>query len=102
MNFTLDVTTTAVTDDSLARGLRAVWARNKIAALMDEATYEPNANLASDVKTIALEHSLMSAFTAFIAVDSSRITEGSTGTTVAVPVNVPEGVKYETTVPGGG
>jgi hypothetical protein len=41
-------------------------------------------------------------FTAFIAVDSSRVTEGSTGTTVAVPVSVPEGVKYETTVPGGG
>jgi len=102
LDFALDVTTTTVTDDSLARGLRAVWARNKIAALMDEATYEPNANLAGDVKTIALEHSLMSAFTAFIAVDSSRVTEGSTGTTVAVPVNVPDGVKYETTVPGGG
>ncbi|VAX41849.1 hypothetical protein MNBD_PLANCTO03-1979 [hydrothermal vent metagenome] len=100
--FDLAVPTTRIEDDALARGLRAVWARNKIAALMDEATYEPNPTLAGDVKTIALEHNLMSAFTAFIAVDSSRITEGSTGTTVAVPVRMPEGVKYETTVPGGG
>lgn len=100
--FSLDVTNTRIEDDALARGLRAVWARNKIAALMDEATYEPNAHLAADVKEIALDNSLMSAFTAFIAVDSSRVTEGSTGTTVAVPVSVPEGVKYETTVPGGG
>ncbi|MBK7405440.1 MAG: VWA domain-containing protein [Phycisphaerales bacterium] len=101
-DFSLDVTNTRIEDDALARGLRAVWARNKIAALMDEATYEPNAHLAADVKEIALDNSLMSAFTAFIAVDSSRVTEGSTGTTVAVPVSVPEGVKYETTVPGGG
>ena len=41
---------------------------------------------------------LMSAYTAFVAVDSSRRTEGRTGTTVPVAVPVPEGVKYETTV----
>jgi Ca-activated chloride channel family protein len=102
LSFDLDVPTMRIEDDALARGLRAVWARNKIAALMDEATYEPNATLAGDVKAIALENSLMSAFTAFIAVDSSRVTEGTTGTTVAMPVRVPVGVKYETTVPGGG
>lgn len=102
VDFSLDVPVTVVEDDALARGLRAVWARNKIAALMDEATFEPNPTLAADVRSIALEHSLMSAFTAFIAVDSSRVTEGSMGTTVAAPVLVPEGVKYETTVPGGG
>lgn len=70
--FDMEVPVTRVEDDALARGLRAVWARNKIAALMDEATYEPNPTLAGDVKTIALEHSLMSAFTAFIAVDLAR------------------------------
>jgi len=31
-------------------------------------------------------------------VDSSRITEGDHGITVAVPVPVPDGVRYETTV----
>lgn len=40
----------------------------------------------------------MSAYTAFVAVDSTRRTEGDHGTEVAVPVPVPEGVRYETTV----
>jgi len=40
----------------------------------------------------------MSSYTAFIAVDSSRKTEGDHGITVAVPVPVPDGVRYETTV----
>ena len=38
-------------------------------------------------------------FTAFVAVDSTRRTEGAEGTTVPVAVPVPEGVKYQTTVP---
>ena len=40
----------------------------------------------------------MSQYTAFVAVDSSRRTEGDHGVTVNVPVPVPDGVKYETTV----
>ncbi|MHC4088613.1 MAG: hypothetical protein ACYSU5_25915 [Planctomycetota bacterium] len=47
---------------------------------------------------VALEYSLMSAYTAFVAVDSSRITEGDHGVTVDVPVPVPDGVRYDTTV----
>jgi hypothetical protein len=34
-----------------------------------------------------------------VAVDSSRVTRGSEGTTVPVAVPVPDGVKYKTTVP---
>jgi len=40
----------------------------------------------------------MSPFTAFVAVDSMTKTEGKFGTTVAVPVPAPEGVRYDTTV----
>ena len=40
----------------------------------------------------------MSAYTAFIAVDSMTRTAVSFGTTVAQPVPVPQGVRYETTV----
>jgi Ca-activated chloride channel family protein len=40
----------------------------------------------------------MSAYTAFVAVDSKTKTAGVYGTTVPVPVPVPQGVKYETTV----
>ena len=55
-------------------------------------------DIEQEVKTTAMEYGLMSAFTAFIAVDSSAQTAGTHGTTVAVPVPMPEGVKYETTV----
>jgi len=51
-----------------------------------------------EIKQVALEYGLMSAYTAFVAVDSSRRTEGDHGVTVVVPVPVPDGVRYETTV----
>ena len=40
----------------------------------------------------------MSNYTAFVAVDSLTKTSGDHGTTVMVPVPVPEGVRYDTTV----
>jgi Ca-activated chloride channel homolog len=80
-------------------GLPSIWARMKIAALADQSTYQPHADLPAQIKQLALDYSLMSPFTAFIAVDSSRRTEGSEATTVPVSVPVPEGVKYHTTVP---
>jgi Ca-activated chloride channel family protein len=80
-------------------GLRPIWARAKIADLADRSTWDASANLVPQIKSLALEHGLMSAFTAFIAVDATRQTEGAYGTSVAVPVPVPEGTHYETTVP---
>jgi Ca-activated chloride channel homolog len=47
---------------------------------------------------ITLEFGLMSACTSFVAVDSSQVTAGDRGTTVDVPVPVPDGVHYDTTV----
>ena len=80
------------------KGLPSVWARMKIAALADQSTYKPDPDLPGQIKQVALDYGLMSAYTAFVAVDSSRRTEGSEGTTVPVAVPVPDGVKYETTV----
>lgn len=79
-------------------GLPSIWARLKIADLADESTYAPNAELPERIKQVALDYNLMSAFTAFIAVDSTRRTEGTEGVTVPVAVPVPEGVRYDTTV----
>ena len=70
----------------------------KIAGLADQATYGNDESLPVQIKQVALDYGLMSAFTAFVAVDSTRQTEGKEGTTVPVAVPVPEGVKYETTV----
>jgi Ca-activated chloride channel homolog len=88
-----------LTDAATHNGLPSIWARMKIAALADQSTYQPDPNLSGQIKQVALDYNLMSAFTAFVAVDSTRRTEGAEGTTVPVAVPVPEGVKYDTTVP---
>jgi Ca-activated chloride channel family protein len=84
--------------DGAARPLPLVWARMKIADLADRETYEPRGDLPDQVKLVALEHGLMSAYTSFVAVDSLTRTQGDHGTTVATPGPVPDGVRYETTV----
>jgi len=82
------------------KGIASVWARLKIMDLMTQFSRTPDqaVELRHLITQTALEYSLMSTFTAFVAVDSMSQTEGKFGTTVAVPVNVPEGVKYETAV----
>ena len=87
-------------DDSTAThsGIACVWARKKIEDLANQATYDDDRDLPGQIKRVALEYSLMSAYTAFIAVDSLRQTAGDHGVTVVVPVGVPDGVRYETTV----
>ena len=87
-----------ITANATRPALASVWARHKIADLTDRATYEGATELPGEIRQIALEYGLMSAYTAFVAVDSLTRTAGTHGTTVAVPVPVPKGVKYETTV----
>ncbi|HPF39328.1 MAG TPA: VIT domain-containing protein [Phycisphaerae bacterium] len=79
-------------------GLAAVWARTKIADLVDRATWDIDRDISGDIRQLALNYNLMSQFTAFVAVDSLSRTAGTQGTTVRVPVAVPDGVRYETTV----
>jgi Ca-activated chloride channel homolog len=77
--------------------IATVWARAKVADLHDESIYEGR-DVMADVKATALTYGILSEFTSFVAVDSAAKTEGGEGKTVAVPVVVPEGVRYETTV----
>ncbi len=79
-------------------GIACVWARKRIEDLTNQSTYDTNPDLPGEIKQVALQYSLMSAYTAFIAVDSSRVTTGDHGVTVVVPVPVPDGVRYDTTV----
>lgn len=80
------------------KALPVVWARTKIADLADESITDSSIELPQRVRQIALEYGLMSPYTAFIAVDSSVRTAGDHGITVPVPVPVPDGVRYDTTV----
>jgi Ca-activated chloride channel homolog len=78
--------------------LPSVWARMKIADLEDEETWATTSDPARKVAGLALEYGLASAYTAFVAVDSSAGVAGTHGTTVFQAVPVPAGVPYETTV----
>ena len=80
-------------------GIACVWARKRIEELSGRMIIRPyETELPGAIKQVALQYGLMSAYTAFIAVDSSRTTAGDHGVTVAVPVPVPDGVRYDTTV----
>ena len=77
-----------------------IWARLRIADLVDRQawTHDPHDELGGAIKKTALEYGLMSDYTAFVAVDASRRTDGTHGTTVHQAVPVPRGVRYTTTV----
>jgi len=83
------------------QGLASMWARMKIADLENAQMTSPRhaGLLPGEIKNIALEYGLVSAYTAFVAVDASTRTAGNHGTTVVQPVPMPEGVRYDTTVP---
>ncbi|MCR9198268.1 MAG: VIT domain-containing protein [Planctomycetaceae bacterium] len=83
-------------------GVGAVWARLKIKDMMNTLRTSPEAaeEIRQSVLQTALNHSLMSNFTAFIAVDSLTKTDGKPGRTVKVPTEVPDGVDYNATVSG--
>jgi Ca-activated chloride channel family protein len=70
----------------------------KIAELAKRSLYEPNRMLPEQIRQVALDYGLMSAFTAFVAVDTTRKTGGREGTTVPAAVPVPDGVNYDSTV----
>jgi Ca-activated chloride channel family protein len=80
-------------------GLASVWARQQIRDLSDRATHNTaDQSIGDQILQLALNHSLMSQFTSFVAVDSMSVTGDEQSTTVAVPVPVPDGVDYNKTV----
>ena len=96
---TQEFTVPIVAAESMAaKALPSLWARSRIADIGEAMACGRGGGI-DEIKSVALEYSLMSPFTAFVAVDASRRTEGAHGTSVGVPVPMPEGVKYETTVP---
>ena len=94
------LTASAHPDSETGRSIAKVWARSKIADLADRqiAGGDPDGELRDAITRVALRHQLASSYTSFVAVDSSRRTEGSHGVTVHQAVPVPEGIRYDTTV----
>jgi Ca-activated chloride channel family protein len=99
-DFTKEISIPVTLDGTAAThpGIACVWARKRIEDLANQATYDTSDDLPGEIRQVALEYSLMSAYTAFVAVDSAHRTQGDHGVSVVVPVPVPEGVRYDTTV----
>jgi Ca-activated chloride channel homolog len=90
-------------DDQQAQhvGVKSVWARMKISDLAERSVWDNGfTDAQGSIKQLALNYNLMSQFTAFVAVDSSIQTAGDHGMSVKVPVPVPEGVDFDSTVAG--
>lgn len=80
--------------------LSALWARTKIADLMarDYAGGRqgmPRPQVEEAITQLGLEYRLMTQFTSFVAVEELVITEGGQPRRIEVPVELPEGVRYE-------
>ena len=75
--------------------LPTLWARQRIKDLMGQMVEEGNPEVAEHVKNVAIEFSLVSAYTAFVAVDSSRKTAGGEARPVSQAVQMPEGVSWD-------
>lgn len=78
--------------------LGPVWARHQIHELSGRlltAPEEERPRLVQAITDLALEHRLASAYTAFVAVDESRVVGDGRPLTVLQPVELPEGVSYE-------
>ena len=58
-------------------------------------TGKPEPDIKEEIINVALEYHLMTQYTSFVAVEKMIVTEGGKPRTIAVPVEMPEGVSYE-------
>lgn len=86
-----------LTDAQAERGVAALWARSRVAALMDTLHdgADPEA-VRGQVIQVALEHRLVSRYTSLVAVDvTASRPEGAASREAAVPVNLPHGWSHD-------
>ena len=84
------------THDTLA----TLWARAAVSELLrqDYATVQHGnmpASRRDHITALGVEFHLMTPFTSFVAVEELRVTVAGSPVTIAVPVEIPEGVRYE-------
>ncbi len=78
--------------------LAPVWARHRIAEYMKEmvgASADLREELKQTVTNMGVEYRLVTQYTAFVAVDESRVVGGGAPVRIVQPVELPEGVSYE-------
>jgi Ca-activated chloride channel family protein len=84
-----DVPVTLPAQDAARPAIASVWARQRIAALSRALVRKADPALEHEILALALEHHLLSPYTAFVAVDDARVTAGGAAPQVVVPVEVP-------------
>lgn len=87
--------------DADVDGLRSMWAREKIDELELEpdlawATSQRKASVQKEVIALSLEHRVLTDYTAFVAVDHTRVVDGhSSGKTLVQGVEMAEGIAHQ-------
>ena len=86
-----------LSDATPGQGVGKLWARNKIASLEGRRYTDPAATeLSKEIESVALKHHLVSSETSLVAVDVSKSRpDGQDVTTTDMPVNLPDGWKYD-------
>lgn len=80
--------------------LATLWARRRVADLMPQdyrglQRETMRADLREEITKLGLEFRLMTPFTSFVAVEEKIVTDGGTPRRVEVPVEMPEGLRYD-------
>lgn len=84
-----------VTDKN--NGISSIWARYKIKKLMNDLRVsDKQDNIIKQITNVGIEHSLMTNYTSFVAVEEKIVLEpGQVAKTIEVPVELPSGTTYE-------
>jgi Ca-activated chloride channel family protein len=80
--------------------LASMWARARVEELMAQnlqglQSGQFPADLKEQVVKLALDHGLLTQFTSFVAVEERVVNQGGTQRTITVPVEMPDGVRYD-------
>ena len=75
--------------------LGTLWARTRIDDLTSQDYTNNKPEIKDAITNIGLEYRLMTPFTSFVAVEERVVTDGGQPRRIEVPVELPEGVKYE-------
>jgi Ca-activated chloride channel family protein len=78
--------------DATRPAVASVWARQRITELSRRLVRAADPAVQQEVLALALEHRLLTPYTAFVAVDESRVTAGGAPRRAVVPVEVPDAV----------
>jgi hypothetical protein len=79
--------------DAARPAVASVWARQRITELSRRLVRAADPAVQQEVLALALEHRLLTPYTAFVAVDESRVTAGGAPRRAVVPVEVPDAVR---------